>query len=232
MGRLAVALLVWLAAGTAGAQEEEEAAPAPAPAAETPAAAPQAEAALPLEGMEEPVDIEYPVAKQEIGVRLGAQLGLSSLTPGGFRIGAIYLYRLDDNTWFDGEAATSFGSGSSECFYSRAESLTLVCNHGGLDGFSMGLSGGVRMFFAPRPSGFHPYVRAGAGLSYAGFSGDGVSGAVLFGYGGAGLRFRVAPRLAVGGEALLLLGPGLYDSGLGLRLLGGLVVQFGVEFAL
>jgi len=188
------------------------------------------EAAPPAEAAEAASD--EPVGKQEIGLRLGAQLGWTDLTPGGLRVGGVYLYKLDDITWFDGEAATSFGSGESACFYSRAEELTLVCNHGGLDGFSMSVSAGVRLFYVRRASGFHPYLRGGAGLSYAGFSGDEVSGAVLFGYGGAGGRFRVAPRVAVGGEALLVLGPGLYNSDLGLQLLGGLVVQFGVEFAL
>ncbi len=173
-----------------------------------------------------------PVGKQEIGLRLGAQLGLSALTPGGFRVGGVYLYRLSEDTWFDGEAATSFGSGDKACFYTRAEALTLECHHGGMDGFAMSLAGGLRYFLVRQTSGFHPYVRGGAGLSYAGFSGDGVGGGVLFGYGGAGGRFRVAPNVAVGGEALLLLGGALYNSDLGFHLLGGLVVQFGVEFAL
>jgi hypothetical protein len=175
---------------------------------------------------------EDPVAKQEIGVRIGAQVGLSSLTPGGFRLGGVYLYRVHDVVWFDGEASTSFGSGGSGCFYTRAESLTLECHHGGFDGFAMSASAGVRVFYDRRTSGFHPYVRTGLGLSYAGFAADEVGGAVLFGYGGAGGRFRVAPRVAVGGEALLLLGPGLYNQDLGLQFVGGLVVQFGVEFAL
>jgi hypothetical protein len=173
-----------------------------------------------------------PMAKQEIGLRLGAQIGLTSLTPGGFRLGGVYLYRMDESTWFDGEAATSFGSGDSGCYYDRSESLTLVCHHGGIDGFSMSLAGGLRFLLPQRASGLLPYVRTGLGLSYAGFSADGVSGVAFFGYGGAGGRFRVAPNIAVGAEALLLLGGGRYDSGLGGRFFSGLVVQFGVEFVL
>jgi hypothetical protein len=173
-----------------------------------------------------------PVATQEIGARLGAQVGFPSLGHGGFRIGGIYMYRLDDAVWFDAEAATVFGSNARECYYSRAESLSLVCEHAGFDGFGVSASGGVRYFLPRRASGFHPYVRAGIGLSWEGFSADDVHGVGLYVHGGAGGRFRVSPRVAVGGEALLLLGPGLYNSDLGARFLGGLVVQLGVELAL
>jgi hypothetical protein len=144
----------------------------------------------------------------------------------------VYLYRLSDNTWFDGEAATAFGSDDRECYYSRAESLSLVCDHAGFEGFGVSVAGGVRVFLPPRPSGFQPYIRAGVDLSWEGFSSDEVNGVGLYVHGGAGGRFRVSPRVAVGGEALLLVGPGLYNSDLGVRLLGGLVVQLGVEFAL
>jgi hypothetical protein len=181
---------------------------------------------------DEPAQEPEPIGKQEIGLRLGAQVGLSSLTPGGVRLGGVYLYRMDETTWFDGEAATSFGGGGSGCFYDRSEDLTLVCHHGGFDGFGMSLAAGIRYVLIEQTSGFLPYVRAGAGLSYNGFSADEVSGVGLFGYGGAGGRFRVAPGVAIGGEALLLLGAGLYNSDLGGRLLAGLVVQFGVEFTL
>ena len=181
---------------------------------------------------DEPAAAEAPMGKQEIGLRLGAQVGLSSLTPGGVRLGGVYLYRMDETTWFDGEASTAFGAGGSGCFYDRSENLTLVCHHGGFDGFGMSLAAGVRYVLTEQASGFLPYLRAGAGLSYAGFSDDSVSGVGLFGYGGAGGRFRVAPGVAIGGEALLLLGAGLYNSDLGGRLLAGLVVQFGVEFTL
>ena len=113
-----------------------------------------------------------------------------------------------------------------------SENLTLVCHHGGFDGFGMSVAAGIRYVLPEQASGFLPYLRAGAGVSYVGFSADSVSGAALFGYGGAGGRFRVAPGVAIGGEALLLLGAGLYSSDLGGRLLAGLVVQFGVEFTL
>jgi hypothetical protein len=75
-------------------------------------------------------------------------------------------------------------------------------------------------------------VRAGLALSLASFSSDDVTGVGLYSWGGAGGRFRVAERVAVAGEALLLAGPALYDEDLGLRWLAGLIVQLGVEFAL
>jgi len=214
----------------AGAAPAAEPTPSPVPA---PVPAVVADVApVPPPEADAETTIPEPVAKQEIGARTGAQIGFPSLSAGGLRVGGLYLYRMADNTWFDGEVAFAFGSDARECYYTRAESLTLACAHGGFDGFGMSVAGGLRWFLARRASGFHPYVRTGVGLSYAGFAEDEVAGVALLGFGGAGGRFRVTDTVAVGGEALLLLGPGLYDSDLGLRLLGGMVVQLGVEFAL
>jgi hypothetical protein len=173
-----------------------------------------------------------PVAQQEIGPRLGVQVGAGAAAPGGLRAGGVFLYRLDERTWFEGEASFSFGGGGAACWYDRSADLTLVCDHGAFDGFGMSLGGGVRMFFDRQPSGFHPFVRGGLSIGYVRFADDAVSGVPLTISGGAGLRFRVADRVAVLGEALALVAPGLYNRDLGLLFSGGLVVQFGVELAL
>jgi hypothetical protein len=175
---------------------------------------------------------EPPVAKQELGARLGAQVGLTELAPGGLRLAGVYLYRVDEDYWFDGEAGFVFGGDGDGCHYTRDEELSLSCDHAGLDGFSMGLAAGVRRFWPVTPSGFHPYVRGQAGVSYVDFSADGVAGLGISALAGAGTRYRVAPRVALVGEGLLGLGPGLYDEGLGGRFNLGLIVQLGVEFAL
>lgn len=210
--------------------------PRAAPAAEAEETASAASAADAADATTAAVDateaVDEPVAKQEIGPRLGVQVGVGGVAPGGVRAGGVFLYRLDETTWFEGEAAFSFGGGGASCWYDRSENLTLVCDHGAFDGFGMSFGGGVRVFLDRQPSGFHPFVRGGLSLGFVRFGDDAVSGVPLTISGGAGLRLRVADRVAVLGEAMALLSPGLYNRDLGLQFSGGLVVQFGVELAL
>jgi hypothetical protein len=167
---------------------------------------------------------------QRFGASLGIATGATGVTPGGFRLAGSYLYRMTERSWFDGEVGFSFGGGGADCFLDRDRQL--VCDHGLADGFGATLSGGVRYAWPRRPSGFQPYVRGGATLFLARFGDDDVSGGGLAPYLGAGGRFRVANRVHVGGEALLTVGVGGYTRDLGLELLAGMTVTFGVEFEL
>lgn len=174
-------------------------------------------------------DSEEP-SSQAIGGRLGAEIGVGGAASGGLRLGGVYLYRLDETTWFDGGAGIVFGSGDAACYLDR--DAELVCDHGMFDGFAMHLEGGLRWVLARQPSGFTPHVRAGVALSYVRFSDDDVTGIALSPWGGIGGRFKVANRVHVGGEALIRVGAGRYTRDLDLELLGAIIVQFGVEFEL
>lgn len=167
---------------------------------------------------------------QEIGARLGTQLGALGVTPGGLRVGGVFLYRMSERTWFDAEAASSFGAGASQCNVRQDRSLD--CEHGLADGFGFQLGAHLRWFLTTRPSGFQPYVRGGLGLDLAHFGGDDVTGVALTARGSFGIRHPVGSGVMVGGEALLSAGPGLYSGGVGVRPYTALLVQFGLEIAL
>jgi hypothetical protein len=167
---------------------------------------------------------------QEIGARLGTQLGAFGVTPGGLRVGGVFLYRLSERTWFDAEAASSFGAGASQCSVRQGERLD--CEHGLADGFGFQLGGHLRWFLSARPSGFQPYVRGGLGVDVAHFGGDDVTGVALTGRASFGVRYPVASGVRVGGEALVSAGPGFYGNGVGIEPYAALLVQFGVEISL
>jgi hypothetical protein len=170
-------------------------------------------------------------AQQEIGARLGLQLDAAGPAAGGARVAGVYLYKLSAESWFDGEAAVAFGSSARQCFIDR--SLTTVCTPGLVSGFGFSVQGGARWFpVPPRPSGFNPYLRAALGLEVDSFSGDGVTGLGIPLSAAGGGRFRVAKNVAVGGEAVLSVGPVFYDHGVGGQAAVRLVVQGTVDMGL
>jgi hypothetical protein len=167
-----------------------------------------------------------------LSARVGMQLGVGGATPGGLRIGGAFLHRLTEEWWFDGEASFSFGGGGTECDLTTPGSPP-ECDHGLLDGAGAQAIAGVRWFYLPPyAAGFIPYLRGGAGLGWASFGDDEVSGLALVLQGAAGGRFQVAPRISLGAEGALFLGPGFFSDDLGTVGYGGLIVQGGVEILL
>ena len=175
------------------------------------------------------VNADGGIRDQEIGARLGLVSGGRS-TPGGLRVGAQYLYQLDDQVWFDGALLFTFGGGGAECFRDRDNDV--VCDHGRLDGTAGEVAFAVRYFLGMQAHGLHPYVRAGAALRLVRFGDDGVTGLAIPLLGGAGMRVRVAPTVAVGVEAQLELGGGVFSDGLGVEPQAGLQLGALVEIAL
>jgi hypothetical protein len=227
--RVAVVALVLASATPALAQEPEFAKaekvePDPAPAEPAPEPTPAGEAGDDGDGLND----DGGVRDQELGVRTGLVSG-GRVTPGGLRIGGHYLYQLTDEDWFDGALLFTFGGGPAACFRDRQDDL--VCDHGRLEGFAGELAVGVRRFF-PARGGFVPYARVGAALRVVRFGDDDVTGLAVPLTGGAGMRIRVAPWVAVAAEAQLELGGGLFSRGLGLEPQAGLAIGGAVEFAL
>lgn len=173
-----------------------------------------------------------PLGKQEVGVRVGAQLGLGEVSPGGVRLGGVFLYRLADAWWFDGDAAVAFGRDQRECGPAGATDPTLECDHGVLDGFSLRLAVGARYVLDARPSGFVPYLRGGVYGGAASFGEDDVGGPTFGLTAAGGLRIRVADPVALVGEAQLDAGWAFYGGDIGTRGTLALTVLFGVDFAL
>src|SRR5262249_62341357 len=56
-----------------------------------------------------------PVGNQELGARVGVELNMAGVAPGGLRLDGVWLYRLTDRVWFDGRADFTIGGGGSNC---------------------------------------------------------------------------------------------------------------------
>lgn len=166
----------------------------------------------------------------EMGARLGAQLAALGLTPGGLRVGGLFLYRFTETGWFDSELAFTFGAGGKECYLDRQRDF--ACDHGIADGFSLQLLAGVRHYLDRRPSGFEPFVRGGLAGHFSRFDDDEVTGVAIPLWVSAGGRFRVAEGVAVTGDVVFLAGPSFYDSGLGAEPYGAFLVQLGADLGL
>jgi hypothetical protein len=169
------------------------------------------------------------VHDQELGVRVGLVSG-GRVTPGGLRVGAQYLYQVDDDVWFDGGLLFTFGGGNAECFRDRSDDL--VCDHGRLSGTAGEIALAIRYFLPRQAYGFLPYARGGAAVRVVRFGDDDVTGLAIPLFAGAGLRVRVAPNVAVGVEGQLELGAGIFSRGLGLEPQLALAIGGLVEIAL
>jgi len=172
-------------------------------------------------------DTEDP-GDQSIGAAIGGASG-GRVTPGGLRLAGHYYYQLSEQDWFDGTAAFTYGSGGAECFRDRMD--TVICDHGVADGGSLELAAGVRRMFTAQGQ-FRPYLRAAVGVAIVRFGADDVTGFAVPLHAGGGIRARVAPAVAVVGEAELSLGFGAFNRGLGIEPQLGLAVTAGAEFRL
>lgn len=165
---------------------------------------------------------------QSITAMVGGASG-GRVTPGGLRLAGRYNYQLSSVDWFEGIAAFTYGSGAAACFRDRMD--TLICDHGVADGASLELAAGVRRMFSAQGQ-FRPFARAALGIALVRFGSDDVTGFAVPLHAGGGVRARVAPSVAVVGEAELLLGFGGFNRGLGVEPQVGLAVTAGAEFRL
>ncbi len=168
------------------------------------------------------------VAERELGAQVGIASG-SHVTPGGLRVAGRFLYQLSETDWFDGVAAFTFGGGDAACYRDRGDRFT--CDHAALDGFAGELGGGIRRFVGGREQ-FRPWLRLGATVRVARFGADDVTGVSLPVTAAAGVRLRVADRVAVGGEAAVEVGPGIFNHGLGYELEAGFAIGVLTEISL
>jgi len=168
------------------------------------------------------------VADQEIGARIGMRMG-GRTTPGGFHLGGVFLYRLNDELWSDSLVAFAVGGGGAECFRDRGDNV--LCDHGQLDGVAGGVHSGIR-WVQPSKQGFVPYVRGTVGIELVNYSDDDVRGIAVPVVLGGGVRARVADRVSVSGEADLHIGFARLNRDMGVEPQAALIVKLGVDFAL
>ena len=184
------------------------------------------------ESISDSLDADYAVdhgmADQEISAGAGIASG-GGLTPGGMRMQGRYLYQLSDVDWFDGSAAFTFGGDGGGCVADGVDLMS--CDHAVLDGFASEVSVGIRRRF-PGQGRFIPYARAAVGVRVISYSRDQVFGMAVPLTVAAGVRTRVAPGVAIGGEAAVEGGLGWFDRGLGRQSQLGFAISGLVEFRL
>jgi hypothetical protein len=176
-----------------------------------------------------PPEVDSPqstVGDQELAAHVGLRMG-GRTTPGGFWFAGRYLYRLSDRFWSETSFHLTVGSDPAACFRDRNDNL--LCDHGALEGRSIGLATGVRLALRGK-QGFVPYLHGGLGLSYLSFPADDLKGMAVPLILGAGTRVRVADKVAVGGGAEVHLGGTWLNRELGVEPHFSLTVQIGVEF--
>ncbi|HEY5933116.1 MAG TPA: hypothetical protein VIU61_00695 [Kofleriaceae bacterium] len=179
-------------------------------------------------GTSERIESADGMGDQGIGAAMGIAAG-GRVTPGGLRISGHYLYQLSNDDWFDGTASFTFGGGDAACFQDRM--AVTQCGHDFNDGNAIELAAGVRRMFAARGT-FRPFARAAVGLSFVRFRNDDVTGLAIPVHLGGGVRARVAPGLAVVGQAVVMFGFGGFGRGLGAEPQLGMAVTAGAEFQL
>jgi hypothetical protein len=168
------------------------------------------------------------LSDQAIGASIGAATG-GRTTPGGLRVMGHYLYQLNEQDWFDGTAAFTFGGGDAACFRDRMDDF--LCDHGLADGNAVEIGANVRRFIGGQGE-FWPFLRAGVGVQLVRFGDDDVTGISLPFYFGGGLRVSVAPNIAIVAHGQLELGFGGFNHDLGFEPQLGLNVAAGAEFKL
>jgi hypothetical protein len=168
------------------------------------------------------------VTTQEIGARLGMEAG-GRVTPGGATVQGTYLYRFTDDDWLEQIVGFTFGGQSASCFRDRQDDV--ICDHGIFSGFGAEVGVAIRRYLAGQGK-FAPFLRAGVALRGSFFSADELNGLSLPLWLGGGVRAKVAPRIAVGADAALKTGFGVYGRGLGLEPHASFSITGGIEFAL
>ncbi|MCL4226300.1 MAG: hypothetical protein KJZ91_17690 [Myxococcales bacterium] len=169
-------------------------------------------------------------APAEVG--LAAELGLvggGGATPGGMRVGGRYLYRMDDQVWFDAGVGFTFGAPTAGC--GRTPPDAMSCDHGVASGFSGDLIVGLRRDLRGQ-RGFVPFVHGGAFGRVLRFAADDVTGIGLGLEAGAGVARAVRGDVALRAGASAQAGRAWLGRAVGGSGQLGLTVTVGAELRL
>jgi hypothetical protein len=143
----------------------------------------------------------------ELGGMIGGDIGVDK-SPGGLRLLNEYGYRLSRITWLNLQLNLTFGGGHDCVVVGRN---VVDCDR--FSGQALEMIVGAKFKFETRNPKLVPYAKVGGGLAFFFFPGpdnDGVAGVFR---GGGGVKYYVAPSLAVGGEMDMEFGPGLFGCG-------------------
>ena len=164
--------------------------------------------------------------KNELSGGMGFQVGLSDYTPGGFKMENEYGRRFTDLVWLNIQLNFNLGGGYDNCWDAR-HGVYYDCNSHFV-GDGLDLIAGVKFKFGR--GRLQPHAKIGGGITASFWPGD-LNGVAIVARAGGGVKYWVIPRLAVGGEANLMLGPTFIDHGGGTHFYAALDFIGGIEFA-
>ena len=147
--------------------------------------------------------------KNEFSGGMGFAVGLSNWAGGGFVMEHEYGRKFSERVWLNLQLNFVLGGGDYCGYNARGE---WVC-HGNyrFSGDAIQMIGGVKFKFLSGK--LQPHAKVGGGLVFSFWGGD-TSAITLAVRGGGGVKYWVIPRLAVGGEGNVTLGPAfVHDYG-------------------
>jgi hypothetical protein len=160
----------------------------------------------------------------ELSGGLGFQGGLTHYAPGGFKMENEYGRRFSDLVWLNVQLNFSAGD---DCGYDPFD-RGYHCNEHFM-GEGLEMIAGVKFKF--HSGRLQPHVKVGGGLAFTFYPGGDLTGTALVVRAGGGVKYWVLPRLAVGGEANVMLGPTFVDHDGGTHFYGAIDFIGGIEFA-
>jgi hypothetical protein len=163
--------------------------------------------------------------KNELSGGMGFAVGLSDWVPGGFKMENEYGRKFSELVWLNVQLNFVLGGGDY-CYWRGGVQFCEGGYRWSGDGLEM--IAGVKFKF--RRGKLQPHAKVGGGLAFSFWGGD-ANGTALIVRGGGGFKYWVIPRLAVGGEANVNLGPNFLNHHGGTHFLAALDFIGGIEFA-
>ena len=152
--------------------------------------------------------------KDELSAEMGLQASLGGTTPGGLKLFFDYAHRLSNIVWLDFKVNPTFDTGyrGGTCFDRFGNPY--VCGVDGLNGngYALDLLAGVKLKWLIARYRLLPYCNINGGVVpvFARPAGD--NGAAVVINTGGGVKYFVHPRVGLGGEMNVTLGPGFYGG--------------------
>ena len=159
----------------------------------------------------------------ELDGMIGGQIGVHD-SPGGAKLFNEYGYRFSQIAWLNLQLNFAFGGSDRDCFVNRAGFVEC----GAFNGQALELIAGAKFKFSTRHERLVPYAKVGGGLAFIFFPGPDNDGVAPVFRGGGGVKYYVAPVLAVGGEMDMEFGPGFFGCG---RSCTDTTLYFGIDIA-
>ncbi len=151
--------------------------------------------------------------KDELTAEMGLQASLGGTTPGGFKLFFDYAHRLNNLVWLDFKVNPTFDTGYRGAVCYDQFGNPYDCGAVGLygNGYAIDLLAGVKLKWMTRIH-LMPYCNINGGVVPVFARPNGDDGAALVINTGGGVKYFVVPRVALGGEINLTLGPGFYSG--------------------